>query len=65
MNRHARMILLMAIGPAIATAVFISVAFGALYLAGFRYSREQIEAGAIVYFACWQIIAIWWLWKNW
>lgn len=65
MSRSVRMILLVLCGPAILTVGFSVAVFGAMSLAGQRYSREQIETGVLFFFACWQGIAIWWLWKNW
>lgn len=59
------MILLATFGPALLTVAFSISVFGLLYVLGFGYTREQIEWGTLFFFVCWQITAIWWLWRNW
>ena len=65
MHRRWRLVLLALFGPAFITVAFITVAFGLLYLLGYRYAPEQITRGAFIFFALWQIAAVVWLWRHW
>lgn len=65
MNRHARMVLTATLGPAALTLAFGAFSFGTLYLLGIRYTLDQIASGLMFFFLSWQVIALWWLWRNW
>jgi len=65
MDRKIKLVIATAVGPAVLTIAFVTVAFGLLYVLGFRYSSEQIARGAIIFFLCCQLPALWLLWKSW
>lgn len=64
MRRRARMLLLVAVGPALLTLAFSAAVFGVLHVLGHRYTCGQVETGALFFFTCWQLIAIWWIWQD-
>lgn len=65
MTRRTRIVLFALLAPALATVGFAAITLIPLALIGITYPPDRIQAGMIFFFACWQIIAIWWLWKNW
>lgn len=65
MTRRHRIVALTLVGPTLSTLVFCVFAFGSLHMFGVDYSPEQIKAGALLYFSMWQLIAFWWMFKNW
>lgn len=65
MTRRTRMILFALVAPAFGTMAFAAITLIPLSLMGITYPPNRIWAGLIFFFACWQIIAIYWLWQKW
>ena len=65
MSQPTRLLLTALLGPVTVTVLFGVLAFGTLYLLGERYAPLQITSGLAAFFACWQLTAVWWLWKQW